>query len=74
MRHGPKVISIQRASVFRSDPTLTGEEAIIPRTLAAGRTDRQVRHELRMNLDTFLSMMRDMREKLHMLDNVSLVE
>jgi DNA-binding CsgD family transcriptional regulator len=74
MKHQPKVISIERASVFRLDPTLTGHEAIILRALAAGRTDRQVCHQLRMKPDTYLSTMRDMREKLHMLDNVSLIE
>ena len=74
MKHEPKVISIQRTSAFRLDPILTGEEAIVLRALAGGLTDRQVCHELRMNPNTFLSMMRDMREKLHMADNVSLID
>ena len=74
MRHRPKLINIQRASAFRLDPTLTGEEAIVLRALAGGLTDRQVCHELRMNPNTFLTMMRDMREKIHMADNDSLIE
>ena len=74
MKHGLKVISIQSASAFRLDAILTGEEAIVLRALAGGLTDREVCHELRMNQNTFLSMMRDMREKLHMADNVSLID
>jgi DNA-binding NarL/FixJ family response regulator len=74
MKHGLKVISIQSASAFRLDAILTGEEAIVLRALAGGLTDRQVCHELRMNPNTFLSMMRDMREKLHMADNISLID
>ena len=74
MKHEPKVISIQHAAAFRLDAILTGEEAIVLRALAGGLTDRQVCHELRMNPNTFLSMMRDMRDKLHMADNVSLID
>jgi DNA-binding NarL/FixJ family response regulator len=74
MTHRPKVICIQRVSAFRLDPTLTGEEAIVLRALAGGLTDRQVCNQLRMNPDTYLRMMRVMREKTHMADNVSLVQ
>ena len=74
MKHEPKVISIQHAAAFRLDAILTGEEAIVLRALAGGLTDRQVCHELRMNPNAFLRMMRDMREKIHMADNVSLIE
>ena len=42
MEHRPKVISMQRRSAFQLDPTLTGEESIVLRALAAGRTDRQM--------------------------------
>ena len=73
MKDGPKVISIQRASAFRLDPILTGEEAIVLRALAGGLTDRQVCNQLRMNPDLYLRMMRDMREKIGTSDNVSLV-
>ena len=62
MKHEAKVINIQRTSVFRLDSILTGEEAIVLRALAGGLTDRQVCHELRMNPNTFLSMMRDTGE------------
>ena len=73
MKHEPKVISIQRASAFRLDPILTGEEAIVLRALAGGLTDRQVCNKLRMHPDTYLCMMRDMREKIGKSDNVSLI-
>jgi DNA-binding CsgD family transcriptional regulator len=73
MKRESKVISIQRASSFRMDPILTGEEAIVLRALASGHTDRQVCGELRMHPDTYLRMMRDMREKIGKSDNVSLV-
>jgi DNA-binding CsgD family transcriptional regulator len=73
MKDGSKVISIQRGSAFQLDPTLTGEEAIVLRALAGGLTDRQVCNQLRMNPDTYLRMMRDMREKIGKSDNVSLV-
>jgi DNA-binding CsgD family transcriptional regulator len=74
MTHRPKLINIQLASAFRLDPTLTGEEAIVLRALAGGNTDRQVCSQLRMHPNTYLRMMRDMREKIHMTDNVSLIE
>jgi DNA-binding CsgD family transcriptional regulator len=74
MTHRPKLINIQRASAFRLDPTLTGEEAIVLRALAGGNTDRQVCSQLRMHPNTYLRMMRDMRGKIHMADNVSLIE
>jgi DNA-binding NarL/FixJ family response regulator len=74
MKDEPNLISIQRASAFRLDPTLTSEEAIILRALAAGQTDRQVCNELRIDPATFLRMMREMREKIGTTDNVSLIE
>ena len=73
MKHEAKVINIQRTSVFRLDSILTGEEAIVLRALAGGLTDRQVCNQLRMNADTYLRMMRDMREKIGKSDNVSLI-
>jgi DNA-binding CsgD family transcriptional regulator len=73
MKHEAKVISIQRVSSFRLDPILTGEEAIVLRALASGNTDRQVCSLLRINPDTYLRMMRDMREKIGTSDNVSLI-
>jgi DNA-binding CsgD family transcriptional regulator len=73
MKHEPDLINIHRVSVFRPDPALTGEEAIVLRALAGGRTDRQVRKELRMSADAFFRMMRDMREKTDTVDNISLI-
>lgn len=73
MKHGAKVISIQHAFSLRLDPILTGEEAIVLRALAGGLTDRQVCNQLRMNPDTYLRMMRDMREKVGKSDNFSLI-
>jgi DNA-binding NarL/FixJ family response regulator len=74
MKQERKVIDIHRTLVFRLDPTLTSEETIVLRALATGQTDRQVCKELRMDPTTFLRMMRDMREKIGMSDNVSLIE
>jgi hypothetical protein len=73
MKHGAKVISIQPASTFQLDPSLTGEEAIVLRALAGGLADRQVCSRLRMHPDFYLRMMRDMREKIGKSDNVSLI-
>jgi len=73
MKHEAKVISIQRASSFRLDPILSGEEAIVLRALASGLSDRQVCNQLRMNPNTYLRMMREMREKIGRSDNVSLI-
>jgi DNA-binding CsgD family transcriptional regulator len=69
-----KLISINRASAFQLDPSLTGAEAIVLRALVAGQTDRQVCNELRMSPMTFLRMMRGMRGKIGTTDNVSLIE
>jgi DNA-binding NarL/FixJ family response regulator len=73
MTHEANVISIQSRSAFRPDPTLTSEEAIVLRTLAAGQAHRQVRNELGMKPATFLRRMREMREKIGATDNVSLI-
>jgi DNA-binding CsgD family transcriptional regulator len=73
MKRELKLISISRTSGLRLDPTLTSEESIILRTLASGRTDRQVCTDLRMDPTTFLRMMREMRAKIGTSDNVSLI-
>lgn len=73
MKREHKLISINRSSGFRLDPTLTSEESIILRALAAGRTDRQVCNDLPMDPTTFLSRMREMRQKIGTSDNVSLI-
>lgn len=74
MNHSHNVICIERGSAFRLDPTLTSEESIVLRALASGRTDRQVCNDLRMDPATFLRMMREMREKIGTVDNVSLID
>jgi DNA-binding NarL/FixJ family response regulator len=74
MKQERKVIGAHRTLAFRLDPTLTSEETIVLRALATGQTDRQVCKELRMDPTSFLRMMRDMREKIGMSDNVSLIE
>jgi DNA-binding NarL/FixJ family response regulator len=74
MKHKVNVISIQRGSAFLLDPTLTSQESIVLRALAAGRIDRQVCNDLRLEPTTFLIMMREMREKIGAADNVSLIE
>jgi DNA-binding CsgD family transcriptional regulator len=74
MKHETKLISIDRTSAFRLDPTLTSQEAIVLRALAAGQTDRQVCKGLCMEPTIFLGLMRSMREKIGTTDNVSLVE
>jgi DNA-binding CsgD family transcriptional regulator len=73
MKQEPKLIRIHRTSAFLLDPTLTGEEGIVLRALAAGQTDRQVCHQLHMDPPTFLRLMRNMREKIGTADNVSLI-
>jgi len=74
MKQEDKVISIKRTRAFRLDPTLTSEEAIVLRALAGGKSDRQVCNELGMAPETFLRMMRDVREKTSTADNLSLLE
>jgi DNA-binding CsgD family transcriptional regulator len=69
VKHEPNLMSIQRTSTFRLDPSLTGQEAIVLRALAAGESDRQVCRELHTDPATFLRMMRDMREKIGMANN-----
>jgi DNA-binding CsgD family transcriptional regulator len=73
MKPKPVLISIRRSLAFELDPSLTSEESIILRALAAGRTDRQVCNDLQMDPPTFLRMMREMREKIGTRDNVALV-
>jgi DNA-binding CsgD family transcriptional regulator len=73
MKRNHNLISINRPAGFHLDPALTNEESIILRALASGRTDRQVCNDLRMEPTTFLSMMREMRQKIGTLDNVSLI-
>jgi DNA-binding CsgD family transcriptional regulator len=73
MKREHKLIRINRAPGLRLDPALTSQESIILRALAGGRTDRQVCNDLRMDPTIFLSMMREMRQKIGTSDNVSLI-
>ncbi len=73
MKQKHNLISISRNSGFHLDPTLTSEESIILRALAGGRTDRQVCADLRMEPTIFLRMMREMRQKIGVVDNVTLI-
>jgi DNA-binding NarL/FixJ family response regulator len=72
MKHN--LISINRNSGFQLDPTLTSEESLILRALASGKTDRQVCSNLRMDPTEFLRMMREMRAKIGVKYNVTLIE
>jgi DNA-binding CsgD family transcriptional regulator len=74
MKHPHKLVCINRGSGFQLDPALTSEESIILRALAAGRTDRQVCNDLRMDPTIFLSKMREMRQKIGTSDNASLID
>jgi DNA-binding CsgD family transcriptional regulator len=73
MKRENKLIGINRTPGLRLDPALTSQESIILRALAGGRTDRQVCNDLRMDPTIFLSMMREMRQKIGTSDNVSLI-
>jgi DNA-binding CsgD family transcriptional regulator len=73
MMHEPSLVSIHRISAFRLDPSLTSEEAIVLRALAAGQTDGQVCNELQINLLRFRLVMRKIREKIGAADNISLI-
>jgi hypothetical protein len=48
-----KLISVNRASAFQLDPSLTGAEAIALWALVAGQTGRHVWNELRISPATF---------------------
>ena len=73
MKHEPNLIVVHRTLDFQLDPTLTGEEAIVLRALAAGQTDRQVCKALKIGSTAFLRLMRAMRTKIGTGDDTSLV-
>jgi len=73
MKHKHNLIIIGRGSGFHVDPNLTNQESIVLRALASGRTDRQVCNDLGVDATRFLSMMREMRQKIGTSDNVSLI-
>jgi DNA-binding CsgD family transcriptional regulator len=73
MNRGSIPPNVQCASNLRLDPALIGEEAIVLRALVAGRTDKQVRKELRMSAPAFYGLMRNIRDKTGAVDNTSLL-
>jgi DNA-binding CsgD family transcriptional regulator len=48
---------------FQVDSTLTGEESMILRALAAGKSDKEVRKSLRISASVFLRVLREIRLK-----------
>jgi hypothetical protein len=52
-----KAIGVRGKRGLRPDSTLTSEEAIILRALIAGKTERQVREDLRISGALFLRLM-----------------
>jgi hypothetical protein len=54
-------------------PTFTGEEAIVLRALAAGKSDGQACSDLRMPLKSFRRLLRDLCEKTGTADHLALL-
>jgi DNA-binding NarL/FixJ family response regulator len=73
MKLQPKVFSANGATTVPVDPTFTSEEAIVLRALVAGKTDKQICTDLRMPLNLFVRLIRDLREKTGTASNLSLV-
>jgi DNA-binding NarL/FixJ family response regulator len=73
MEHKNNLIIMGLGSGFHVDPNLTNQESIVLRALASGRTDRQVCNDLGVDTTTFLSMMREMRQKIGTSDNIALI-
>ncbi len=75
MKLQPKVLvfNANGAAVSRADPTFTSEEAIVLRALIAGKTDKQVCSDLRMTLNSYVRLVRELREKTGTTSNLSLV-
>lgn len=57
----------------RPTPSFTDEETIVMRSFAAGKSDKQICHELRMPLPSFQRLVRDLRGKTGACDRVSLL-
>jgi DNA-binding NarL/FixJ family response regulator len=72
MKSTPSVLVPIRALQPRPDPTFTTEEAIIMRALVAGKTDKEIRNNLRLPANSFYRVMRDLREKTGTDNNLSL--
>jgi DNA-binding CsgD family transcriptional regulator len=73
MNSQSKAIGVRGKRGLRPDSTLTSEEAIILRALIAGKTEKQVREDLRISGALFLRLMRDMRGKTGAPNNLSLL-
>jgi DNA-binding NarL/FixJ family response regulator len=56
-----------------TSPQLTGEESMVMRSFAAGKSDKQVRNELRIPLQSFHRLLRDLSEKTRTRDRVGLL-
>jgi DNA-binding NarL/FixJ family response regulator len=56
----------------RPDPAFTMEERIVMRALVAGKTDKEIRNDLRLPANSFHRLMRDLREKTGTDNNLSL--
>jgi len=52
---------------------LTAEESMVMRSFAAGKSDKQVRNELRIPLQSFHRLLRDLKEKTRTCDRVGLL-
>jgi DNA-binding NarL/FixJ family response regulator len=53
-------------------PTFTVEESIVMRAFAAGKSDKQVRIELRIPLQLFHRLLRNLMEKTQTSDGIGL--
>jgi DNA-binding CsgD family transcriptional regulator len=73
MAHSLRTSSLSLSSSLLLDTTLTSEEAIVLRSLVAGKTEKQVCHELRISPALLLRILRDLREKTATTDRCSLV-
>jgi DNA-binding CsgD family transcriptional regulator len=73
MKFPPRIFGANGTAVLRVDPTFTTEETIVLRALVAGKTDKQVCSDLRMPLNLYRRLIRDLREKTGTVSNVSLV-
>jgi DNA-binding CsgD family transcriptional regulator len=73
MNYQSKAIGVRGKRDLRPDSTLTSEEGIVLRALIAGKTEKQVRADLRISGALFLRLMRGMREKTGAPNNLSLL-
>lgn len=76
-RHRPNPCSSPankvQPQVRRADPSFTAEEAIVLRALVGGKTNKQIRSELRIPLGLFHRLLRDMHKRAGVTDRLSLI-